>query len=116
LSFIRFDAKTDGSFSFGVDMSKIGASNAATGNISGDLGRLIRDLSAACEKSKTGIALFFDEAQDFLEEDLRAINILSHRANQECYRLVVAVAGLPTLPSRMAKTNSCSNRIEFYTF
>lgn len=111
LSFIRFDVNADGGLSFGVDLSRIGGSNAATGNISGDLGRVIRDLSAACEKTGTGVALFFDEAQDFSAEDLRAINTLSHRAGQERYRLAVTVAGLPTLPGRLADINSYAERL-----
>ncbi|MCL1895981.1 MAG: ATP-binding protein [Clostridiales bacterium] len=111
LSFIRFDVNADGGLSFGVDLTRISGSNAATGNTSGDLGRVIRDLSAACEKTGTGIALFFDEAQDFAAEDLRAINTLSHRASQECYRLVVTVAGLPTLPGRLANINSYAERL-----
>ena len=111
LSFIHFDVNADGGLSFGVDLSRIGGSNAATGNISGDLGRVIRDLSAACEKAGTGVALFFDEAQDFSAEDLRAINTLSHRAGQERYRLAVTVAGLPTLPGRLADINSYAERL-----
>lgn len=114
LSFIRFDVNADGGFSFGVDLSKIGSSNAATGNISGDLSRVVRDLSYACEKPGVGVALFFDEAQDFSEGDLRAINTLAHRANQERYRLVITVAGLPTLPGRLAETNSYAERLYLY--
>ena len=111
LSFIRFDMNANGGVSFGMDFTKISSSNADTGNISGDLGRLVRDLSAATEKTGTGVALFFDEAQDFAADDLRAINTLAHRANQERYRLVVTVAGLPTLPSRLAETNSYAERL-----
>jgi len=114
LSFIRVDVNVEGGVSFGVDLSKVGSSNAATGNISGDLGRVIRDLSFACEKTGVGIALFFDEAQDFKEEDLRAINTLAHRANQERYRLVITVAGLPTLPGRLAEISSYAERLYQY--
>jgi type II secretory pathway predicted ATPase ExeA len=114
LSFFRLNLSAEGSLSFGVDLTNIGASNAATGNVSGDLGRLVRDLSAACERDGVGVALFFDEAQDFTKEDLRAINILAHRANQERYRLVVTVAGLPTLPGKLAETNSYAERL--YSF
>jgi len=111
LSFIRFDVKADGGFSVGVDLSKTGSSNAATGNISGDLGRVVRDLSKACEKNGVGVALFFDEAQEFCADDLRAINMLTHRAMQERYRLVVTVAGLPTLPGKLAESNSYAERL-----
>lgn len=115
LSFIRFDVNAEGGLSFGVDLSRVGSSNAATGNISGDLGRVIRDLSLACEKTGAGVALFFDEAQDFKSEDLRAINTLAHRANQERYRLVITVAGLPTLPGKLAETNSYAERLYHYS-
>ena len=111
LSFIRLDLNADGGLSLGIDLSGVAGSNAATGSISGDLGRVVRDLSAACEKTKTGVALFFDETQDFLEEDLRAINTIAHRANQERYRLVITVAGLPTLPGCLAETNSYAERL-----
>jgi len=111
LSFIRFSVDSSGSFSLGVDLTDIGSSNAATGNTAGDLGRLIRDLSAACERTGTGVALFIDEAQELSVEDLRAINTISHRANQEQYRLVVMLAGLPTLPSRLAEANSYAERL-----
>ena len=111
LSFIRLDMKADGGFSIGVDLSKIGSSNAATGNISGDLVRVVRDLSNACEKTGVGVALFFDEAQEFCIDDVRAINTLAHRAMQERYRLVVTVAGLPTLPGRLAESNSYAERL-----
>ena len=111
LSFIRLDMKADGGFSIGVDLSKVGSSNAATGNISGDLVRVVRDLSNACSKSGAGMALFFDEAQEFNVDDIRAINTLAHRAMQEQYRVVVTVAGLPTLPGKLAEANSYAERL-----
>ena len=111
LSFIRLDMKADGGLSIGVDLSKIGSSNAATGNISGDLVRVVRDLSNACYKTGVGVALFFDETQEFCVEDVRAINTLAHRAMQERYRVVVTVAGLPTLPGKLAESNSYAERL-----
>jgi len=115
MSFIRFDVKADGGFSLGVDLTKVGSSNAATGNISGDLGRVIRDLSNACIKTKKGIALFFDEAQEFSTDDLRAINMITHKAMQESHRLIVTVAGLPTLPGILADANSYAERLYLYS-
>jgi type II secretory pathway predicted ATPase ExeA len=110
LSFIKFSVNM-GDISLGVDLSDVGASNAATGNMSGDLGRLIRDLSELCKENNNGIALLIDEAQELSKEDLRAINTLAHRASQERYRLVIAVAGLPTLPAKLAEVNSYAERL-----
>ena len=115
LSFVRFDIKAEGSFSVGVDLTKVGSSNAATGNISGDLGRVVRDLSLACEKSGKGLAIFFDEAQEFCIDDLRAINMITHKAMQERYRLIVTVAGLPTLPGILSEANSYAERLYQYS-
>jgi hypothetical protein len=114
LSFVRLDINATGGLALGIDLSKIEGSNAATGNTQGDLQRLIRDLSAACEKNNTGVALFFDEAQDMSTADLNAINALVHRANQEQYRLIAVVAGLPALPSRLAESTSYAERL--YSF
>ncbi|MDR1358303.1 MAG: ATP-binding protein [Coriobacteriales bacterium] len=114
LSFLHLQVNTEGAFSLGLDLSSVDSSNAATGNIAGDFGRVVRDLSFAAEKSNTGVALFFDEAQEMSTEDLQAINTLAHRASQERYRLVLAIAGLPTLPGILAESNSYVERLYAY--
>jgi hypothetical protein len=114
LSFIKLDIDSGGGMSLGADFSGITGSNAATGNFEGDIGRLIRDLSETTVKDNKGVAIFVDEAQDLSSEDLRAINMLVHRANQEGYRIVVVMAGLPSLPAKLADSTSYAERLYMY--
>jgi hypothetical protein len=114
ISFIQLGVDSSGQLSLGVDFSKADYSNAATGDLSGDLTVLVRDLSAACEKTGKGLAMFIDEAQDLSESDMRAINMAVHRANQETYRFVAVIAGLPTLPRILADINSYAERLYSY--
>jgi hypothetical protein len=114
ISFIQFGLDASGQVSFGVDFSKVDYSNAATGDLSGDLTVLVRDLSASCEKTGKGVAMFIDEAQDLSESDLRAINMAAHRASQESFRFIAVIAGLPTLPRIMADINSYAERLYRY--
>jgi hypothetical protein len=114
LSFAHFGLDASGQLSLGIDFSKIDYSNAATGDFTGDLTVLVRDMSAACEKTSNGMALFIDEAQDLNESDLRAINMAAHRASQEAYRFIVVIAGLPTLPRILADINSYAERLYEY--
>jgi type II secretory pathway predicted ATPase ExeA len=114
LGFVRMDFSTDGGMSLGLDLSGINSANAATGNIAGDLNRLVRELAKATVKSKTGVAIFIDEAQELSSDDIKAVNILAHRASQESYRLALVLAGLPTLPAKLSEANSYAERLYAY--
>jgi hypothetical protein len=110
LSF-RSSVGIPGVFSFGIDLNHAKGSNANTGNLTGDISRLLRDLSAASEENGGGVALLIDEAQDLAFEDLAAICEVIHNATQDGLRLVVALAGLPTLPGLLAKAKSYAERL-----
>jgi hypothetical protein len=103
-----------GVLSFGIDLSDARGSNANTGNLSGDIYRLMKDLSEATEESGAGIALLIDEAQDLSSTDLATICEVTHNATQDGLRLVVALAGLPTLPGLLAKAKSYAERLFAY--
>ena len=110
LSF-RADIGLPGLFSFGIDLSGISGSAANTGNTAGDLQRLFSDLSAASAELGSGVSLLIDEAQELSSEDLAAVSELAHRASQDGLRLVICLAGLPTLPGLLAKAKSYSERL-----
>jgi hypothetical protein len=113
LSF-RASVGLPGLASFGIDLSGVSGSNANTGNISGDFQRYVKDLSAACEELGTGVSILIDEAQDLSIEDMETVSETIHRATQDGLRLVVALAGLPTLPGALAKAKSYAERLYHY--
>ncbi|AIZ56622.1 archaeal ATPase [Candidatus Methanoplasma termitum] len=100
-----------GLFSFGIDLSGVQGSAADTGNTTGDIQRLFKDLSDACAEKNTGVSLLIDEAQDLSESDLAAVSELAHRASQDGWCFVLSLAGLPTLPGLLSKAKSYSERL-----
>ncbi|MDR3363644.1 MAG: ATP-binding protein [Clostridiales Family XIII bacterium] len=103
-----------GGFSFGLDLSDVQGSNAGTGDFERDLLSLARDLSDVAKESKTGVSILIDEAQDLSEVGMSAISELIHRATQDGVRLVVALAGLPSLPGLLSKAKSYAERLYAY--
>jgi hypothetical protein len=75
------------------------------------LPRLLRDLAGAAEDQRVGVAVLIDEAQDLSREELTAICAIVHAANQRGERLVVALAGLPSLPRKLSEAKSYAERL-----
>ena len=113
---LSFKASYDssGTWSFGVDLADAAGGGADTGGFESDLGKLLRDLSGAAEDRGVGVAVLIDEAQDLPEEELAALCSIIHAANQRGDRLVVALAGLPSLPRRLAEAKSYAERLYHY--
>lgn len=115
-TFTSFSVKLDaaGTWSFGVDLSAEAAGGAETGNLELDLAQLGRDLSAAATETNHGVALLIDEAQDLNRDELTAVCALSHQAGQRGWPLLVALAGLPSLPRVLSEAKSYSERLFVY--
>ncbi|WP_217634153.1 ATP-binding protein [Raineyella antarctica] len=113
---LSFKASYDssGTWSFGLDLDDSPGGGADTGTFESDLGKLLRDLSAAAEEGDAGLALLVDEAQDLPEDELIALCSIVHAANQRQDRLVVALAGLPSLPRKLAEAKSYAERLFSY--
>lgn len=110
---LSFKASYDssGTWSFGLDLQDAPGGGADTGAFESDLGKLLRDLAGAAEDQKVGVAVLVDEAQDLPADELVALCEIVHAANQRGDRLVVALAGLPSLPRRLAEAKSYSERL-----
>ncbi len=110
---LSFKASYDstGKWSFGLDLDNAAGGGADTGGFESDLGKLLRDLSAAAEEKGVGVAVLVDEAQDLARDELIALCSIVHAANQRGDRLVVALAGLPSLPRRLAEAKSYAERL-----
>lgn len=111
---LSFRASVDpqGTWSFGVDLSGAEGGGADTGGLESDVLKLVRDLSAAMEHS--GLAILVDEAQELTIDELTAISAAAHRASQDSWRLIVVLAGLPSLPRLLSESKSYTERL--YTF
>jgi len=110
---LSFKASYDsaGTWSFGLDLDSAQGGGADTGAFESDLGKLLRDMAGAAEERGIGVAVLVDEAQDLPADELVALCAIVHAANQRGDRLLVALAGLPSLPRRLAEAKSYSERL-----
>lgn len=104
----------EGVWNFGLDLSATPGGGADTGEIDTDLRKLVRELSAVAGDDGHGLAILIDEAQDLSVEDLRALCVVAHRASQEGWPFLVALAGLPSLRSVLAEAKSYAERFSFF--
>lgn len=110
---LSFSAKVDvdGSTTFGLNLGDIEAELADSGDIELDLATLVDELADAAHDSGTGIAVLIDEAQDLTPDELTAICSVAHRASQRLTPALFVLAGLPSLPSKLADAKSYSERL-----
>jgi hypothetical protein len=110
---LSFKASYDsaGTWSFGIDVAESPGGGADTGGFEADLGKLLRDLAGAAIEKGTGVAVLIDEAQDLPVDELVALCSIAHAASQRRDRLVLALAGLPSLPRRLAEAKSYAERL-----
>ncbi len=113
---LSFKASYDaaGTWNFGLDLNEAPGGGADTGTFESDLGKLLRDLSDAAADQGIGVALLVDEAQDLPNDELIALCTVVHAANQRQERLVVGLAGLPSLPRKLAEAKSYAERLFSY--
>jgi hypothetical protein len=102
---------TSGTWNFGLDLSEQPSGGADTGSLETDVTKVLRDVAAAAGEEGVGLALLVDEAQDLSVEELTALCSAIHLAGQEDWPLVVALAGLPSLPRILAEAESYAERL-----
>lgn len=108
----RVDA--DGSTSFGLKLDDIEAELADSGNIELDLAIVVDGIVDAVQDDGLGLTILIDEAQDLSNDELVAICTVAHRASQRQTPLLFVLAGLPSLPTRLAEAKSYSERLFHY--
>jgi hypothetical protein len=110
---LSFKASYDstGKWTFGLDLDSAPGGGADTGGFESDLAKLLRDLGGAAEEKGVGVAVLVDEAQDLAHDELIALCSIVHAGNQRGERLVVALAGLPSLPRKLAEAKSYAERL-----
>ena len=112
---VSFKASYDstGAWNFGLDLSEGIGGGADTGVLETDLRKLIQDLAAAAEEEEVGLAILIDEAQDLSPAELIAICAIAHAAAQDDWRVLFALAGLPSLPRVLAEAKSYAERFNY---
>jgi hypothetical protein len=111
-SFFRASFDSSGTWSFGLDLSADPGGGADTGALHLDLNKLVADLSVA--QDGRGLAILIDEAQDLTADETAAVCMIAHRATQEGWPFLLAVAGLPSLPRILAEARSYTERMFTY--
>ncbi|HEY5136500.1 MAG TPA: ATP-binding protein [Candidatus Nanopelagicales bacterium] len=104
-----------GTWTFGLDLSAAPGGGADTGALEFDLARSLRDLADLAAEEGSGVAVLIDEAQDLSSDELVALCAIAHMAGQEDWRLLIALAGLPSLPRVLAEAKSYSERLFLFS-
>jgi len=114
LSFAKVSIDPTGAWTFGLDIQDSPGGAADTGILEADLAKVLFDLAGAAEEQNVGVALLVDEAQNLAVDELAALCEIQHKANQQEKRLLVVVAGLPSLPAKLAEAKSYAERLFDY--
>lgn len=84
---------------------------ADSGDLEADLTDLINSLGEAAAERGTAAVLFIDELQYIPEEQLAALIVALHAANQNQLPVTLVGAGLPQLLGRMGRAKSYAERL-----
>jgi hypothetical protein len=105
---------TTGRWNFGIDLSESPGGGADTGRLETDVAKLVRDIGGAAESEGVGLAILIDEAQDLSADELAVVAAAAHQASQQTWPVLIALAGLPSLPRLLAEAKSYTERL--FTF
>lgn len=84
---------------------------ADSGDLELDLADLVRATGEAARAADTAVVLFIDELQYVREEQLAALIVTLHMANQAGLPVTMVGAGLPQLLGRMGRAKSYAERL-----
>ena len=97
----------------GIDVPMV-SGRADSGDIEIDLVELLGDVGGLAADAGKGIAIFIDEMQDLMPDDISAMCASCHEVSQQGAPLVVVGAGLPHLPAVLSASKSYSERLFRY--
>lgn len=87
---------------------------ADSGSLDADIGGLFREVGETAREGQTGVLFTIDEIQYLTREELGALIVGLHRVSQLGLPLLIAGAGLPSLPGLAGEARSYSERL--FTF
>ncbi|MGL5808542.1 MAG: ATP-binding protein [Nocardioides sp.] len=87
---------------------------ADSGDMEIDLLELLTEVAGLATDTSSGVAVFIDEMQDLIAEDVSALCAACHEMSQTGAPIIVVGAGLPHLPSVLSASKSYSERLFRY--
>ena len=87
---------------------------ADSGDLDGDLGGLLAEVGETAREAGAGVLLTIDEIQYLPKHELAALIVGLHRVSQLGLPLLVAGAGLPSLPGLAGEARSYAERLFQY--
>ncbi len=87
---------------------------ADSGDLDGDLGGVLREVGETAAAAETGVLFTIDELQYLSKGELGALIVGLHRVSQLGLPLLVAGAGLPSLPGLAGEARSYAERLFSY--
>jgi hypothetical protein len=87
---------------------------ADSGDLDGDLGGVFREVGETARAGRTGVLFTIDELQYLSKSELGALIVGLHRVSQLGLPLLVAGAGLPSLPGLAGEARSYAERLFSY--
>lgn len=87
---------------------------ADSGDLDGDLGGLFKEVGETARAGQTGVLFTVDELQYLSRSELGALIVGLHRVSQLGLPLLVAGAGLPSLPGLAGEARSYAERLFSY--
>ena len=98
----------------GIDVAAV-TGRADSGDIEIDLVELLTDIGGLAADVGRGVAIFIDEMQDLVPEDISALCAACHEISQSALPVIVVGAGLPHLPAVLSASKSYSERLFRYS-
>ena len=108
---LRWNLPDGGSLDVAIDPVP---GRADSGALEDDLADLFLEVAQAAKERQVGVLFTVDEIQYLVREDLAALIVGLHRISQEQLPLMVAGAGLPSLPALAGEAKSYAERL--FTF
>ncbi|KGN37552.1 ATP-binding protein [Knoellia subterranea] len=107
-------AKLREKWNSGID-APAASGRADSGDIEIDLVELLTDVGGLASDTGRGIAVFIDEMQDLMPDDVSALCAACHEISQSGLPVIVVGAGLPHLPAVLSASKSYSERLFRYS-
>jgi hypothetical protein len=112
-SFVKVHVPMDAGSSLTIDF-EAQPGRADSGELDGDLAGLFTELGETAAAAGSGVLLTIDELQYLAQAEFAALIVGLHRISQEGLPIVVAGAGLPSLPGLAGEARSYAERLFQY--